>query len=183
MSYNNLKRICGNLKAIKRLKLLSLRLCLVTWKQEGLWIRISAQYLPCRWHSSADPEVRLLPITLPVFKLPSPYYTFWAPPTFRQYKQFCITSLNGNRESSKWPAQPRAMASAHCDDIYASSSLFRTQPEAREQQKFSGFVILWLHLWTAVFFLCFYQCWFSGFLLMPLTYFLAIQISGWQFWS
>jgi hypothetical protein len=34
-----------------------------------------------------------------------------------------------------------------------------------------------------VFFLCFYRCWFSSFLLIPLTYFLAIQISGWQFWS
>ena len=30
MSYNNLKRICGILKAIKRLKLPSLALCLVT---------------------------------------------------------------------------------------------------------------------------------------------------------
>jgi hypothetical protein len=30
MSCNNLKRICGNLKAIKQFKLPSLRLCLVT---------------------------------------------------------------------------------------------------------------------------------------------------------
>jgi hypothetical protein len=34
MSYNNLKRICGNLKAIKQLKLPSLRLCVVTKKQD-----------------------------------------------------------------------------------------------------------------------------------------------------
>jgi hypothetical protein len=69
MSYNNLKRICGNFKAIKRLKLPSLRLCPVTLKQDKVMDKNLSLVLPSSLHGSADLELRLLPMTLLAFKL------------------------------------------------------------------------------------------------------------------
>jgi hypothetical protein len=77
MSYNNLKRIFGNLKAIKRLNLPSLRLCLVTRKQDKVMGKNLGSVPPSplpNTASSAGPELRLFPITLPAFKLPSSPY-------------------------------------------------------------------------------------------------------------